>query len=198
MIRLFAAIALPTDIGEALARRQQGIPGARWRPVDSLHITLRFAGEISEALADDLDAALSGVSGQAFDVALSGVGAFGEGPYIHAVWAGVEDSPPLRRLASRCESAARRAGLKPESRAWRPHVTLAYLNRPDPGRVAAWTQGHNLLKSPRFQVSAFGLYSSLRTDRGSAYQLERSYPLRGVQVREAGSPDRHGVRPIDS
>ena len=178
MIRLFAAVALPFEIAEALTRRQQGIPGDHWRPTEAMHITLRFAGDIPETLADDFDAALSAISGDAFDIALSGVGAFGEGADIHAVWAGVTESAPLRRLASRCESAARGAGLKPDTRTWRPHVTLAYLNRPDPARVAAWIQGHNLLRSPPFPVASFGLYSSWRTDHGSTYHLERTYPLK--------------------
>jgi 2'-5' RNA ligase len=177
MIRLFAAIAVPPEIGEGLVRRQQGVPGARWRRVDQLHITLRFAGEIGEALADDFDAALSGVTADAFDLTLSGVGAFGEGAEIHTLWAGVEESAALRRLAGRCEAAARRAGLKPETRAWKPHVTLAYPRQAPPARVAAWIQGHNLLKSPPFRVSGFGLYSSWRTQDGSAYRLERSYRL---------------------
>ena len=177
MIRLFAAIAVPGEIAEGLARRQQGIPGARWRPLENLHITLRFAGDIAETLADDFDAALSGVSGDAFQITLVGVGSFGDGADIHAVWAGVEDSTPLRRLAARCETAARRGGLEPETRGWKPHVTLAYLNRPEPARVAAWIQGHNLLVSPPFRVSSFGLYSSWNTDRGSVYRLEQSYPL---------------------
>jgi 2'-5' RNA ligase len=180
MIRLFAAIAVPQDIAEGLARRQHGIPGARWRSLDNLHITMRFAGDISEALADDLDAALSVVSGDAFQVTLAGAGSFGDGMDIHAVWAGVEESTPLRRLAARCETAARRARLKPETRAWKPHVTLAYLNRPEPARVAAWLQSHNLMKSPPFRVSSFGLYSSWKTDRGSVYRLERSYALSTV------------------
>jgi 2'-5' RNA ligase len=177
MIRLFAAIAVPEEIAEGLARRQQGVPGARWRSPDGFHITLRFAGDISEALADDFDAALSGVGGVEFEVGLAGAGSFGDGADIRAVWAGVADSAPLRRLASRCEIAARRAGLRPETRAWKPHVTLAYLTRPDPAPVAAWIQSHNLMKSPPFWVSAFGLYSSWSADRGSVYRLERSYPL---------------------
>ena len=181
MIRLFAAVAIPFEIGEALTSRQEGIPGAHWRPTEAMHITLRFAGDIAETLADDFDAALSAISGDAFDIALSGAGAFGEGANINAVWAGVAESAPLRRLASRCESAARGAGLKPETRAWRPHVTLAYLNRPAPARVAAWIQGHHLLRSPPFPVTAFGLYSSWRTDHGPTYHLERTYPLKHRQ-----------------
>ncbi len=96
---------------------------------------------------------------------------------IHAVWAGEADNPDLRHLSARCETAARRAGLKPEARAYRPHVTLAYLRHPDPARVAAWIQGHNLLKSPPFRASSFGLYSSWHGPEGSVYRLERGYRL---------------------
>lgn len=177
MIRLFAAIAIPTQIGEGLVRRQQGLPGARWRPTEAFHITLRFFGEISERQADDLDAELAAVSGSALTLKLEGVGAFDDGGIPHAVWAGVPEDPALKRLAARCETAARRAGLPPDRRAWRPHVTLAYLRAAEPPRVAAWIQGHNLLKSPPFRVSSFGLYSSRLSSEGAAYRLERSYPL---------------------
>ena len=177
MIRLFAAIAIPSEIGEGLLRRQQGLPGARWRPQGALHVTLRFFGETPEPAAADLDAELATVAGRPFELELQGVGAFGEGREVRAVWGGVADSEPLRQLARRCEAAARRAGLKPEARAYRPHVTLAYLKRDDPGRVAAWIQGHNLLKSPPFRVDRFGLYSSWPSSEGSRYELEREYPL---------------------
>jgi 2'-5' RNA ligase len=177
MIRLFAAIAVPQEIGEGLERRQQGLPGARWRPLEALHVTLRFFGEVSEPVAADLDAELGHVAGAPLDLELTGVGTFGEGRDIRAVWAGVAENEPLRQLAGRCEAAARRAGLKPESRAYRPHVTLAYLKRADPVRVAAWVQGHNLLKSPAFRVGSFGLYSSWLSSEGSRYELEREYLL---------------------
>ena len=177
MIRLFAAIALPDEIGEGLLRRQHGLPGAKWRPRSAFHITLRFVGEVPENVAEDLDAELAAISVEPLTLSLEAVGAFGEGQAIHAIWAGVADSPSLRRLAARCESAARRAGLAPDRRTWKPHVTLAYLNRPDPGRVAAWIQGHNLLKSPPFRVTSFGLYSSWMGGEASVYRLEAEYPL---------------------
>ena len=176
-LRLFAALHVPEDIGEALQSRQDGIPGARWRPLEALHVTLRFFGEVREDLADDLDAELSMITAAPLDLELQGVGAFGEGEDIHAVWAGVADNAALRQLAARCESAARKVGLKAETRAYKPHVTLAYLTRPDPARVAAWIQNHNLLHSPPFRVTSFGLYSSRLGPDGSVYRLERDYPL---------------------
>jgi RNA 2',3'-cyclic 3'-phosphodiesterase len=177
MIRLFAAIAIPPDIGEGLIRRQRELPGARWRPSEAFHVTLRFFGEIAESLADDLDAELAAVPGEALRLTLEGAGSFDDAGVPHAVWVGVPEDPALRRLAARCETAARRAGLPADRRAWRPHVTLAYLRGADPASVAAWIQAHNLLKSPPFTVTSFGLYSSHLGDAGAVYRLERSYPL---------------------
>jgi 2'-5' RNA ligase len=177
LIRLFVALGVPPDAADALASLAGGVPGARWSPPENLHITLRFAGEIAESLAEDLDSALSAVSVPTFEITLAGVGAFGDDLTPHTLWAGVVASDVLTRLRGRCETAARRAGLKPDTRAWKPHVTLAYLSGAEPGRVAAWVRGHNLLRVPPFRAEAFGLYSSRRSRSGSVYQLERRYPL---------------------
>jgi len=177
MIRLFAALAIPGDVGEALAARQHGLLDARWRPIEAFHVTLRFFGDIPEDKADDLDLELEQVRGQPLDLELEGVGAFGEGADISAIWAGVKPTPGLEQLARRCETAARRAGLKPETRAYRPHVTMAYLRRPDAAAVARWLQAHNLLREGPFTATAFGLYSSTLGGEGSRYSLERLYSL---------------------
>ena len=177
MIRLFAALALPEEIGLALARRQTGVEGARWRPLGALHVTLRFFGDIREDIARDLDSELVGLRGQAFDLELAGAGAFGEGPDLHVLWAGVAENDALRRLAKACESAARRVGLKPETRTYRPHLTLAYLRHPDPAEVAQWIQANNLLRSPPIRVAAFGLYSSFLGSEQAHYRLEAEYRL---------------------
>lgn len=177
MIRLFAAIPVPEEIGEPLLRRQHGLPGARWRPLEAFHITLRFYGDVQERAAEDLDLELERITSAPFGLTLESVGAFGEGPDIHAVWAGVAESERLRVLAGRCETAARRAKLTADSRAYRPHVTMAYLRRPDPADVAAWIQANAMLRSPAFAVDRFGLYSSHQTAEGSRYVLEREYRL---------------------
>lgn len=177
MIRLFAALSIPEEIGLALALRQHGIDNARWRPLDALHVTLRFFGEIRQDVARDLDAELIQLRAAPFEIALQGAGAFGEGADVHAVWAGVAESEPLRRLARACETAARRVGLKADTRVYRPHVTLAYLRRADPAEVGHWVQANNLLKSPPIPVNRFGLYSSTLGGEGSRYRLEAEYSL---------------------
>lgn len=177
MIRLFAALAVPPDIGRGLQTRQVGIEGARWRPLENLHVMLRFLGEVRQDIARDLDAELLAIGGQPFEITLEGVGTFQDGPDIHAVWAGVGGSPQLARLAGACEAAARRVGLKPDKRRFRPHVTLAYLRHANPAEVAAWIQDNNLLTSPPMRVEALALYSSVLGKEGSRYRIEAEYPL---------------------
>lgn len=177
MIRLFTAIAVPEEIGAELATRQDRLSGARWRPPEALHITLKFVGDVAENVAADLDAEFTTLGGGPLELQLHGAGAFGEGVDIHAVWAGVEESEGLSHLARGNEIAARRAGLKPETRTYKPHVTLAYLRRPNPADVAVWIQENNLLRTTPFLATSFGLYSSWQSDAGSWYRLEREYPL---------------------
>jgi 2'-5' RNA ligase len=177
MIRLFAALPVPYEIAEGLTRRQVGVPGARWRPTEAFHITLRFFGEVSEQMAADLDDALALIRMVPFAVRLEGAGAFGELDHMRAVWSGVAPSEPLTRLAGKCETAAHKVGLAREKRAYRPHVTLGYLKGSPAPRVADWVAEHNLLKSPPWTARRFGLYSSQLGPDGSKYALEREYPL---------------------
>ena len=177
MMRLFAALAIPPEIGVKLQSRQTGIGSARWRPLEALHVTVRFFGEVREDIARDLDAALLEIAGPPFEIVLEGAGSFADGDEVSAVWAGVAETRDLKRLASACERAARDVGLKSDPRRFRPHVTLAYLKRPDPRQVAAWLESNARLQSPPIRVDGFQLYSSILSPEGSRYRVEATYPL---------------------
>lgn len=179
-LRLFAAVAVPDDIADRLAALMRGLPGARWTPRENLHITLRFFGELSEPVVEDLDAAIDAAVAAMppFEVRLKGAGAFGGGD-PHAVWIGVDDaSGALARLAEGCERGARQVGLKPEARKFVPHVTLAKLAGCELDRVMAFQARCALFESRAFEIAGFGLYSSrIRTGAASLYRLEAEYAL---------------------
>lgn len=178
MLRLFTALPIPWDVALTLKRRQTGLPGARWRPEEALHVTLAFYGEVSETQADDLAAELARIPPGGFDLELKGVGAFGDAHRSHTLWAGVVPNDRLTVLAGRCRTAAERAGIRMEPRVYKPHLTLAYLKtQTHPDRIGAWITDHNLLQSPAIRIDRFGLYSSLLSENGSTYELEREYPL---------------------
>ena len=180
-IRLFAALALPDDIVDRLLPLMKGVPGAKWRPRENLHLTLRFFGEVPEPTADEIDAALADVADATppFELKLKAAGAFG-GADPHALFLGVGESAPLKKLAADCERAARRSGLKPESRKFTAHVTLAYLAGAPLDRVHAFESRLGLFESAAFVVGSLGLYSSwVRKASPSLYKIEAEYPLRG-------------------
>jgi 2'-5' RNA ligase len=180
-LRLFAALDLPDDIAERVMALMKGVPGAKWRPRENLHITLRFFGEMAEPVADDLDAALSSIADATppFELQLKAAGSFG-GADPHALWIGVAENAVITKLAADCERAARRAGLKPEPHKYKPHVTLAYLSNAPLDRVLGFEQRLALFQTPPFWVESLGLYSShIRKSAPSLYRLEADYPFRG-------------------
>lgn len=180
-LRLFAALDLPDDVAERLLALMKGVPGAKWRPRENLHMTLRFFGEVAEPVADDIDAELAAIADRhgPFDLQLKGAGWFG-GADPRALWAGAAESDALTRLAADCERAARRAGLKPESRRFAPHVTLAYLERAPLDRVQAFESRLGLFETRPFRIESVALYSSqVRKSAPSLYRLEAQYPLYG-------------------
>lgn len=180
-LRLFAALSLPDDVAERLLALMKGVPGAKWRPRENLHMTLRFFGEVAEPVADDIDAALGEVAeaNAPFELQLKGAGFFG-GADPHTLWIGARETPELMKLAKDCERAARRAGLKPEGRKFAPHVTVAYLTDAPLDRVHAFEQRFCLFEARPFRVDRLELYSSqVRKAAPSLYRLEAEYPLQG-------------------
>jgi RNA 2',3'-cyclic 3'-phosphodiesterase len=180
-VRLFAALAIPDDVAERLLALQKGVGGAKWRPRENLHLTLRFFGELAEPVANDVAEELAQLADATtpFELQLKGAGSFGKAD-PHTLWIGVAESAALKKLASACERTARRAGLAPAPRKFAPHVTLAYLANADLERVKAFEARLGLFKSRAWEVESFALYSSLVRKGGpSLYRLEAEYFLRG-------------------
>jgi len=178
-LRLFAALPIPEETADRLASLEYEVPGAYWRTPEQYHLTLRFFGEIDEALARDLDAELGLIIQAPFEMRLAGVGSFG-GREPTALWAGVEAPPDLARLAAQCEKAARRTCLPPETRKYRPHVTLAYCRGTSDHDAARFQQDAGDFRTNSFWVDHFVMYSSWSTKAGSSYREEAVYPLAGI------------------
>jgi 2'-5' RNA ligase len=177
MLRLFAALALPDSAVARLIGLQKGLDG-RLVPPENFHITLAFFGEVEEPLAEEIDAALEGVSAPAFSIWLDGAGAFG-GARPHALYAAVRPEPALERLQAKVAQAGRRAGAQVESRRYTPHVTLTRLRAgalsPEAAAAALAARGA-FLEGP-IPVRDFLLYESALGRKGPTYVELARYPL---------------------
>jgi 2'-5' RNA ligase len=178
MPRLFTGLELPGSVRERLVHLRAPLPGARWLDAESLHITLRFAGDIDNAAASEFSHALAGIRHAGFSVRIAGLGAFG-GRSPRVLWAGAEGGPQLEALARANERAARNAGLEPEKRAFAPHVTLARLQNARPENVARFLERNGMFASEPFYVDRFVLFSSLPQVGGGPYVVEETFPLSG-------------------
>lgn len=179
MPRLFAAIELSGDIGEALSRLREPLPGARWVDPANYHVTLKFFGDVDQPTAREISHVLANVESHAFEVRCLETGVFG-GNDPHALWAGVDGGEPLMSLQRDVEKAARRAGLKPEKRSFHPHITLARLQHTPVEAVARYLERHSRLASPFFTVSRFVVMSSRPHVGGGPYGIEEAFPLIGA------------------
>ena len=99
-------------------------PEFRWTGPQNLHLTMRFMGSVDRDVAEGIARRLD--PGSSFEVALGELGTFTRGRLARVVWLGVrEGAEPLRALAGRLETECRAAGLEPEPRAFKAHLTLA-------------------------------------------------------------------------
>jgi 2'-5' RNA ligase len=176
MLRLFIGLPLPAEVRRLLSSLAAGIPQARWTTADNLHVTVRFIGEVDEPTAEAVDAALGTIRAPAFDLTVAGCGTFDSRNQAHTLWAGVERSPALVRLRDKVESSLVRAGLAPERRRFRPHVTLARLKAAPTARLQDFIAAHNLLRAT-VRADAFVLYSSQLAHGDPVYTALATYPL---------------------
>lgn len=179
MLRLFVGIALSPPIISELQLLRSNIKGARWIEPENIHLTLRFIGEVSPEIAEEIDLALSKIVLPTFMLRLESVGTFGQGRKTHSLWAGVGASEELFQLRNKTETTMLNLGLSPDSRKYTPHVTLAKLKDVPNWQLGDFLSTHAIFKSQVFKPSEFALFSSHLGKSGANYQIEARYPLKG-------------------
>lgn len=176
MPRLFVGLELPEMVRMRLGLVRGPLPGAKWIDPENMHLTLRFAGDIDNRQADELVGFLDDVAAGPFEVMIREVGAFG-GRDPRAIWAGVEGGESLDQLQRAVERACRSAGLEPEPRSFKPHVTLARLKGARSEVVARFLGSRAGLAIGPITVDRFVLFSSRPRVGGGPYVVENVFPL---------------------
>ena len=174
-MRLFVALDPPASVREALAALQADVPGARWTPTEKMHLTLHFLGNVPEETVPPLEAALAGVEGRPFSLAVGRLGAFPNARSARVLVAEVDTPPELTALHARVGAALEVLRMATEVRPYRPHLTLARLKVPE--REAVRTFLAQPVPALSFEVEAFHLYQSRLHPEGARYTRLRSFPL---------------------
>lgn len=189
-LRMFVAIELPEYVKQHIAatiaqlKRQANTPGARWVAAESLHVTLKFLGDVPASRIETIQSSLESVCAAASPMRLS-ISTLGAFPSIRApriVWAGIGgDTNALCVLAHGFDQALSTLGFAPETRDFTPHLTLARI-RPDTtvdsrvaigGAIARVSSPHQLT----FSADAAAIMRSHLMPTGAKYSRITALPF---------------------
>ena len=122
------------ELWDALAplrQRREKLP-VKWVRPESIHLSLKFLGEVEETRTPELRTALQRAAGGApgaeprpLTLQITGFGVFPDYHRPRVLWVGVTPEPGLELLQHGVEQAFAPLGFPTEARAFRPHVTIA-------------------------------------------------------------------------
>ncbi len=192
-MRLFVALDIDAEIRHRLALFLEGVrgfaPEARWARAESLHITLKFIGEMDAARLDDVRGALAQVRGVAGEIRFRGTGFFPTARSARVFWVGIEAEAGLAELARAVEGVLEPLGVERERRAFSPHLTLARTGSGRPARAPEDRPNPHFLRlqqklaampEPDFGAMApraFFLYQSKLSPAGAQYTKLAGFAL---------------------
>jgi 2'-5' RNA ligase len=190
LIRAFIAVELPSGLKNELAELETQLkkaspPVVKWVDPNSIHVTLKFLGEVSEDSIEELmlaiEEAAQGILPFQFEV--RGVGAFPNLERPQVLWTGVKgELDKIAQLQKRIESNTEQLGFPRESRVFSPHLTMGRVRdeagpneRRRLGKLLAdttFTALHNI------DVDAVNLMKSQLTLGGAIYSCIGSVKLK--------------------
>lgn len=171
--RLFVAIDMPKAVTDLLVDLNPHLPGVRWLKPEQIHLTVSFLGNVGAIAEETLREKLAAIRFTPFFLPVTGVGSFPAKGRPNVIWAGVGSGhPQLFHVHKRVQEAALGAGLQPELRAWRPHITFARCRDVSAEAVRPFVKKHAELEAGLVRVESFSLHSSIPGPLGSAYTRE--------------------------
>ena len=177
-LRVFCAVELPDELraraAERVRRLRSEFPEVRasWERPEKLHITLKFLGELEPARVEELSraAARAVATVEPFDLIVDEPGSFPPHGQPRVLWLGIrDDSGSLAFMHRALEEACAAVGFARESRAFRPHLTLARLRSPHGASELAAAHRDAPFGPQSFKVSELVVMRSELGPGGSRY-----------------------------
>ena len=130
-IRSFISIPVTAEITSSatkIVRKLKPLDdGVKWVPLDNLHLTLKFLGEVDNVEVPAVCKAIRKVTDEfePFELSFAGMGGFPNCEKPRILYAGVSDpTGNLVATVSGLEKQLADLGFKPEPRDYTPHLTL--------------------------------------------------------------------------
>jgi 2'-5' RNA ligase len=188
MMRCFIAIDIEERIRVALRKLQQEMAEAadikksdvKWVHPDSMHLTLKFLGEVRDRDVLDICNIVKAVAAghKAFDFVVNQVGYFG-GQSARVLWVGAGlDCPELLQLQQDLEEKLASIGWPQEGRKFSGHLTLCRVRNSRAGfELAKLTEQYQGFDLGAMRCDTLTVYESKLRPEGPLYTSLGNYRL---------------------
>lgn len=189
-IRAFIAFPLPDLVIAHLRSLQEslgeaGLDDLRFVRPESIHLTLRFLGDVDPSAVEAIADAMAGAAADTPPLSLTakGIGAFPTVRKARVVWAGLAgETAELISFQGRVAEALEPLGFPRERRRFTAHLTLARVRERrsvEPEKLVSAMESLNALASPPFSAGELVLFQSDLRRSGAVYTPLRRAPLSG-------------------
>ena len=210
-LRVFWAVRPPAPVFESVAQLMRDLETScaalglkvGWLKPPSLHITLKFLGDVAESKIDGLVArvrdGLATLPLPPFALRLQGLAAFPDTRQPRILFAAVhppdavaagQGLAPLFALQSACEDWHCELGFAREARPFHPHLTVGRVRNArrdcQTGWVHLFAQHAERRFGDAFPIEEVILYESRLDSDGATYSPLHTLPLSGNQRRTLG------------
>lgn len=193
-VRSFVALELSpaakASVTSVLQRLSARYPQFRWVAPTTLHLTLKFLGDVETGRLAQLEMSLERAVARwrkampqtgeqpapAVRWALKGAGSFPRGRPARVIWVGIEAGPDLHALQSAVEKELAAEFFSPEARPFSPHLTLARC-RGESGQPAPWLSDLAGQSLGETESAEMVLFRSTLTPTGAIYAPLKRVPL---------------------
>jgi 2'-5' RNA ligase len=181
-VRTFVALELSESARTGILSvvdelRRRGIR-ASWARESTLHLTLKFLGDVEERALPEVVEAVSRASRQvsSFTLETRSLGAFPSPQRPRVLWVGVEAPDALYQLARDVDAELGRLGFPRERKRFHPHITLGRVRDE---RAASVLSVFEDMSVPRevTEVRELRVMKSTLRPQGAVHELVDAVPL---------------------
>lgn len=186
-MRVFVAVELQDSIKDKIAGVQERLKVTqdkiKWVDPASVHLTLKFLGEIDETKLEKVQQVARELAERIppFKMEIKGMGVFPGFSSPRVIWIGARDrSGWLEKLAAHLEEALAKEGFAKEKRKWKAHLTLGRVKSlREIDKLGELIQKETETDAGKMEVRHITVMRSQLTPRGPIYTSLGQIHLKG-------------------